>query len=312
MRILQGLPASPGVAIGEALIIDDEGFRIPRRYIQPDGVAEELHRLEKAVDAVGREIQRNSTDVTQQLGEQYGAIFAAHLQLLRDPSLQSELTAHIRDERYTSEYAVRTTLHRYANAFRQLGNAYLAERAHDILDIERSLLRQLLGESRRELSRLASPAILLAHDLTPSETATLRRGAVLGFATEMGGANSHTAIVAKGLEIPAVVGLGDFLTELAEGDRLIVDGDHGRVIVNPDEDTLSQYRHEVEQHRSRVVQLGALRDLPAQTADGVGIELHANIEFPRDVQTCLERGANGIGLYRTEFLYLGAESEPTE
>jgi phosphotransferase system enzyme I (PtsI) len=312
MRILQGISASPGVAIGEALIIDDEGFRIPRRYVQRDAVVDELGRLNHAMEAVASEMIRNRDAISRQLGEQYGAIFAAHLQMLRDPQFCRELESLIRDQHHSPEYAVRKTLRRYAGIFQRLGNSYLAERAHDILDIERSLLRQLLGESRGELGQIASPVIVLAHDLSPSETAMLDRRFVLAFATERGGASGHTAIVAKGLEIPAVVGLGDFLAELGGGDRLIVDGDHGRVILQPDDETLSRFQREVEQHRARDVQLTALRDLPAQTADAVRVQLHANIEFPREVNACMERGSDGIGLYRTEFLYLGSSSEPAE
>jgi phosphotransferase system enzyme I (PtsI) len=153
---------------------------------------------------------------------------------------------------------------------------------------------------------------VLAHNLTPSETAKLDPRFVLGFATEIGGPGSHTAIVAKGLEIPAVVGMGQFLTDISGGDVVIVDGDHGQVILNPDEPTLIRYRTEVEHHRSQAAEWSVLRDLPAMTTDGTEIQLGANIEFPHEVATCLERGADLIGLYRTEFLYLGTDDEPTE
>jgi len=312
MRTLQGIAVSPGVAIGEALIVDTEGFRIPRRFVMRDAVDDELQRLDNAVDAVGTEIERKRDAVTKQLGEQYGAIFAAHLQMLRDPSLHREIEDLIRNRHYSPEYAVSRTLRRFAKVFQDLDSVYLAERAHDIFDIERSLLARLLGERREELTHVTSPVVVLAHNLTPGETASLDRKFVLGFVTEIGGAGGHTAIVAKGLEIPAVVGIGPFLTELSGGEVVIVDGDHGCVILQPDEETLARYQHEAEEHRTLAVQLKELRDLPAETTDGVRIALHANIEFPREVQTCLDRGADGIGLYRTEFLYLGATSEPTE
>ncbi len=313
MQTLQGIAASPGVAIGEALIVDNEGFRIPRRFVTRDAVDEELQRLDNAIEAAAAEIARNHETISQQLGDHYGAIFSAHLLMLRDARLRDELEQEIRQHHCSPEYAVSRTLRRYAKVFQNLHGTYLAERAHDIFDIERSLLSKLLGERREELAHLASPAVILAHNLTPSETANLDRRFVLGFATELGGASGHTAIVAKGLEIPAVVGIGGYLADVAGGDLVIVDGDHGRIILNPDQATLQRYQDEVEEHRSLAVRLEReLRDLPAMTRDGVSLSLQANIEFPWEVDVCVERGADGIGLYRTEFLYLGVAAEPTE
>jgi phosphotransferase system enzyme I (PtsI) len=188
----------------------------------------------------------------------------------------------------------------------------MAEKATDILDIEKRLLRSLLGRRREEISSLTSPVLVLAHNLTPSEAANLDRQFVRGFVTEVGGPGSHTAIVAQGLEIPAVVGIGPFLTDVSGGDLVIVDGDHGQVILQPDDETLARYRRDEEQHKTHEVELATLRDLPAITADGVRIELCGNIEFPYEVRHCLSRGADGIGLYRTEFLFLGVETPPDE
>ena len=313
MQTIQGIAASPGVAIGEALIVDNEGFRIPRRFVPRDALDDEMRRLDNAIESAAAEIARNRDTISQQLGEQYGAIFSAHLQMLRDSRLHEELEQEIRQHHYSPEYVVSQTLRRYAEVFQNLDGSYLAERAHDIFDIERTLLSKLLGERREVLAHLTSPAVILAKNLTPGETANLDRRFVLGFATESGGASGHTAIVAKGLEIPAVVGIGAFLADVSGGESIIVDGDHGRIILDPNEPTLERYRHEVEQHRMLAVRLEReLRDLPAITTDGVPISLQANIEFPWEVDVCLERNADGIGLYRTEFLYLGVDSEPTE
>jgi phosphotransferase system enzyme I (PtsI) len=312
MQALQGIAVSPGVSIGEALVVDNEGFRIPRRFVTRDAVEDELCRLKQAMEAVGREIEANRDAIAQKLGSQYGGIFSAHLEMLRDPRLQNEVEQLIRQRNYSPEYAVSRSLRRYAKVFQSLGSGYMAERAHDIFDIEKRLLWALLGQRREELSHLTSPVIVLAHNLTPSETANLDRQFVLGFATEIGGASGHTAIVAEALEIPAVVGVGRFLADVSGGERVIVDGDQGRVILRPDATTLQQYQAEVEQHRTLASTLKALHDLPAQTADGVRIALYANIEFPLEVDACLERGADGIGLYRTEFLYLGSDTEPSE
>ena len=312
MQKLQGIAVSPGVAIGEALVMDNEGFRIPRRFVTRDAVEDELERLEAAIEAACTEIAHNREAVSRELGEKYGAIFEAHLQMLQDSRLRSELHEMIRERHYSPEYAVSRTLRRYAQVFQRLESSYLAERASDIFDIEKRLLRHLLGRRREGLSHLSSPVLILASNLTPSETANLDRAFVRGFATELGGPGSHTAIVAEALEIPAVVGIGPFLAEVSGGDTVIIDGDEGVVVLQPDEETLARYRTEVEEKTSMAARLETLRDLPAETADGVSIELFGNIEFPYEVEHCVDRGAAGIGLYRTEFLYLGSSEEPNE
>ena len=312
MQKLQGIAVSPGVAVGEALVMDNEGFRIPRRFVARDSVEDELERLKRAMDAASEEITRNRDAVSRELGEKYAAIFEAHLQMLQDSRLRSEIDKLISQNHYSPEYAVSRTLRRYAQVFQKLQSQYLAERANDIFDIEKRLLRNLLGRRREGISRLTSPVLILAHNLTPSETANLDRRFVKGFVTEVGGPGSHTAIVAEGLGIPAVVGTGPFLAEVSGGDLVIIDGDKGLVILHPDEETVARYRHEAEEIRTLAARLETLRELPAETADGVRIELYGNIEFPYEVDHCIERGADGVGLYRTEFLYLGAESEPDE
>ena len=292
--------------------MDNEGFRIPRRFVARDAVEDELDRLDRAIEAASAEIEKNRDRVAAQLGDQYGAIFSAHLQMLRDPHLRSELETMIRDRHYMPEYAVSRVLRGYAKVFQSIEGHYLAERANDIFDIEKRLLRNLLGRRRQELSQLTSPVLILAHNLTPSEAANLNRQFVRGFVTEIGGPGSHTAIVAEAMGIPAVVGTGLFLTDVSGGEMVIIDGDQGLVILNPDEETIARYQHEAEEHRTLAAKLETLRDLPAETADGTRIELLGNIEFPYEVQQCLERGCAGIGLYRTEFLFLGSDVEPTE
>lgn len=312
MRKLQGIAVSPGVAIGEALVMDNEGFRIPRRFVSRDAVEDELERLDNAITAASDEIGRSRDAVSQKLGEKYAAIFEAHRQILDDTKLRSDLEEMIRQRHYSPEYAVSRTLRRYAKVLQDLESHNLAERATDIFDVERRLLRNLLGRSREEISHLTSPVLVLAHNLTPSETAKLDPKFVKGFVTEVGGPGGHTAILAEGLGIPAVVGTGPFLAEVSGGEVVVIDGDQGLVVLGADEETIARYRHEVEEHRSLAARLESLRDLPAETADGVRIELLGNIEFPYEVDHCLDKGADGVGLYRTEFLYLGAESEPDE
>ncbi|MGC3966029.1 MAG: phosphoenolpyruvate--protein phosphotransferase [Pirellulales bacterium] len=312
MQKLQGIAVSPGVAIGEAFVLDNEGFRIPRRFVARDAVDSELERLAQAFDQTRSQIERHRDTVSRELGAQYAAIFEAHLQMLADPQLRAELDESIRTRHYAPEYAVSRVMRRYSKVFRSLDNSFLAERSNDIVDIERRLLRELLGKPREEITNLTSPVLVLAYNLTPSETAALDRKFVLGFATEIGGAAGHTAIVAEGMEIPAVVGIGPFLNDVSGGDLVIVDGNSGTVILQPDEETIARYRFEAEQDRTRHAKLEKLRDLPSQTLDGTKIELMGNIEFPNEAPHCLERAVDGIGLYRTEFLYLGSEGVPDE
>lgn len=311
MERLQGIAVSPGVAIGEALVMDNEGFRIPRRFLPRDAVEDELERLDQAIASATAEIERNRDRVAEQLGAQYGAIFSAHVQMLNDAGLRAKLEEMIRQRHYSPEYSVSRVLRHYAKVFQSLEGP-MPERANDIFDIEKRVLRHLLGRRREELGHIMSEVLVLAHNLTPSETSNLNPKFVRGFVTETGGPGSHTAIVAEALGIPAVVGTGPFLTEVSGGETVIIDGDQGLVILHPDEETIARYRHEVDQQRSQAIKLEALRDLPAQTLDGVRVQLLGNIEFPYEVEQCKERGSDGIGLYRTEFLFLAGDDQPTE
>mgnify|MGYP001210356808 FL=1 len=311
MLKLQGIAVSSGVTIGEALVLDSEGFRIPRRFVARSAVDTELQRLSNAIAESTAEIKKNRDAVREELGEQYAAIFDAHLAMLHDQRLQEELTSAVRERNWWPEYAVSRTLRRYAKVFQKLDN-HIAQRAHDIYDIEKSLLRNLLGQRRETLASISEPVVILAHNLTPSETANLDRRFVKGFATELGGPGSHTAIVAEGLEIPAVVGIGPFLADVSGGEPVILDGNQGVVILQPDEETIARYRLEAEVAETVAASLGQLRDLPAETVDGVRVQIRGNIEFPEEVEQCKRRGSDGIGLYRTEFLYLTSQHEPSE
>jgi len=312
MMRFQGIAVSSGVAIGKAVVIGQDVFSIPSQYVAADAVEQEISRFHQAVETAAKAIERNRDLVTQELGPKSGAIFQAHLEILRDQKIHADIERLIREKQYSLERACTEVLRRYADVFRRLPNPEFAERAYDVVDIERQLLRALLGEPRRSLSHLTSPAILLARNLTPSEVANLDRKMIKGFVTELGGPTSHTAIVAQGLGIPAVVGTGPFLAEVAGGDTVIVDGDRGIVIVHPDEETLREYDQEVRSIQAFTAELEKLHDLPAVTLDGTPINIYGNIEFPHEAVLCLKHGAEGIGLYRTEFLYLGRSDLPSE
>lgn len=312
MQIKHGIAVSPGVAIGHAFVLGVEDFRVPQHYVSVAAADSEVIRLRCALENVAREMVANEALAAKHLGKQYAAIFGAHLQFLRDPKLLTEIEQRIRDLHQSPEFAATQVLRRYAKELQNLGNTYLAERAADIFDLERSLLRSLLGEQREELSHLTVPVVVLAHNLTPSETANLNRHYVQAFVTEVGGSTSHTAILAGALEIPAIVGVGDFLTDVSGGEMVIVDGDEGKIILAPDDETLRQYEATQVRIRSKAERLQSRGERPAETRDGTRIYIYGNIEFPEEAEHCRTRGADGIGLYRTEFLYLGATRERTE
>lgn len=312
MKVFSGIAVSPGVVSGPAMVLGSENFRIPRKFVNRDAVDAELQRFHLALDQVCNDIKGNEQLVSSQLGSQYGAIFSAHLQMAQDPRLIREVESLIREQSRSPEFAVSRVLRSYAEQLQKLGDRYLSERALDIFDLEKRLLRKLLGVSREELQNLTEPVIILAHDLTPGETATLNTKYVLGFATEVGGHTSHTAILAGALEIPAIVGMGRCLAEISGGETVILDGDHGQVIIDPDEGSLTKV-HDTQARSQRVRErLGQMGSLPAETQDGERVTIFGNIEFPEEVRQCIKRGADGIGLYRTEFLFLSGDREPSE
>jgi phosphotransferase system enzyme I (PtsI) len=232
--------------------------------------------------------------------------------LIEDPALIREIEGLIREHKHAAEYAVSRVIRRHVKALESLDRSHFAHRSADLFDIEKSILRNLLGERRELLQHLKEPVVVVAHDLTPSETAALNPRLVHAFVTEAGGRASHTAIMAGVLQIPAVVGVGKFLTDVSGGDEIIVDGNRGFLILNPDDETRDRYEQTRLSFHDFESGLTQLRDLPAETRDGVRVVLLGNIEFPEEARHCLERGAGGVGLYRTEFLYLNKQTDPTE
>ncbi|MCA9089949.1 MAG: phosphoenolpyruvate--protein phosphotransferase [Planctomycetaceae bacterium] len=319
MLIKHGIAVSPGIAIAQPMVLGVEDYRIPRQTIDHssarsphDATAAEVQRLRAALDKLSDEIAANEALAAEHLGKEAAAIFAAHLLLTRDPKLAQEIEKLIREANHSAEYASSQVLRRYAKSLQNLGNSYLAERAADIFDLERGLLRHLLGEQREDLAHLTAPVVVLAHNLTPSETAGLSREHVKAFVTEVGGATSHTAILAGALEIPALVGVGSFLADASGGELVIVDGNLGQLIIDPDKDTLARYEQIRSLQQSRQQLLRTSGEGIASTNDGVRILVQGNIEFPEEAAHASARGADGIGLYRTEFLYMGGLRERTE
>jgi phosphotransferase system enzyme I (PtsI) len=313
MITLRGIPVSPGVAIGPALVLDSEGVRIPQRRVPPEQVECEVTRLHSALAAAAFEANQTQRDITARLGAKYGSIFAAHALIFEDPAFLADLDALVRSERFSAEYAVSRAVRDLVKAFEKEGEGtFLAWRAADLFDIEKRILKHLLGGRREPLQDLKEPVVVLARDLTPSETAVLDKNKVFAFATEHGGRTSHTAIIANAMELPAVVGLGHFLNDVSSGDTVIVDGAEGVLILEPEPAVEAQYRKARDTRLSRSGYWVVERNLPSVTADGTPIELLGNIEFPDEATACTARGAAGVGLYRTEFLYVGRDSDPSE
>ena len=315
METKRGIPVSPGVGIGPAFIMEGEGMRITRKFVMPDEVHREIERFDKALAHSRREIDELAEKLRNKLDNGYKVsdIFQMHLHILDDPRLREQVLGLISNRLFTPEYAVNQVLRRHRKSLEEAGDTYLLQRVRDFDDIEQRLLRNLLGELREDFAHLAKPVVVVARDLTPSQTVSFDREKVLAIATEAGGRTSHTAILARALGIPAVVGVMELGSVVSGGDTVVVDGGQGTVIVGPDE--LTRRRYEARGHDLEVIEekiAAEFCNLPAITRDGHRVSIEANIEFPNEVASIFQHGAEGVGLYRTEFLYHTAENPPDE
>lgn len=312
MEILKGIGVSPGVVVCSAVILEAEDYRIPQRFVPRGQVRAEVHRLRQAsLDAIEEvtHLQGAQADIWD---SRIKDIFAVHLHFLRDRSLRRKITDLITEHCYTAEYAVSNILRDIAKHFSQADDAYISERVSDIYDIEKRLLRHLIGKRQEELAHSNEPVVVIAHDLTPTQTASFDKRYVKGLATDAGGRTSHTAIVARSMGIPAVVALGQVTELVASGDTVIVDGHRGTLVINPDQATLDEYKTLEAEFIEFEHELDELAGLEAVTTDGSRIYLLGNIEFPYEADITLQKGGDGIGLYRTEFLYMDVDREPSE
>jgi phosphotransferase system enzyme I (PtsI) len=312
MEIKKGIGVSPGVVIATAVVLDAEDYRIPAKNVSAEEVSGELQKLGQAFDDSLAEVNSLRDSTAAQLGRDIAAIFDFHRSVLTQAQLREQIAGLITQRSYSAAYAVRETLRGYQRRFLNMQDQLLRERFRDVRDIERRLLRHLCGPTGQELSQITEPTIIIAHDLTPSQSANLAQTRVAGVAMDAGGLTSHTAIVVRSMGIPAVMGLNDISAAVSNSDTVILDGTEGLVIIRPDRETLAEYRVEEERIHAIATGLSELRDKPAVTLDGVKTTLLSNIEFPYEARTCIDKGAEGIGLYRTEFLYLKSEKEPTE
>lgn len=308
--MIRGIAASPGVVFGRAFIHGEEELRIVEADIEESKVEEEVERFQEAVEKARREYGKVQKKIAMEIGREKARLFDVHLMLLEDAI--GETVQRIREEKKNAEFAFFQALGNVMQALLSTGDGHLRERVADIKDVKKRVLKNLMETEKQTLKKLDSPIIIVARDLTPSDTALLDRRKVLGFATDLGGRTSHAAIVARSLGVPAVVGLKEVSRRTRQGDLLILDGINGIVYINPDEETLNLYRRERERFLQRERELLSFRDLPATTLDGRTVELAANIELPEEIDSAIYHGAQGIGLYRTEYLYLARPSLPSE
>jgi len=309
--LVRGLGVSPGIVIGRVLIIDDDLRKPSQRMVRKEDWPAEVARLEDAVARAIADIKGVYAEAERQIGKETAAIFLFHIGMLSDKTLLEQFCGRIEKDLVCAEYAVTQTLSEMADKFRKTGNTVFATKVNDIEDLATRLLRHLQGQSgkRREIDE---GTVILARDLTPSQTIGFDRQKVVGFATDLGGMTSHTAIIAKALDIPAVVGCKTLLRMARDGQSIILDGERGQVLLDPDEATLAEYRRLIEQRRLFHVSLDELVDLPSVTVDGTQIKIVGNIELPDEISKVLRSGGQGVGLYRTEYLYLMGNQEPTE
>jgi phosphoenolpyruvate-protein phosphotransferase len=308
----EGAGVSPGVACGKIHVVRDDLDDVVRYRIAPSQVADEIGRFETALIQTRMQILEMQQRIAESIGAKDAAIFDAHLLVVEDRTLIDEVLRKLETDLCNVEWVFQEVATRYAETLNKIDDPYLRERALDIQDVTKRVIRNLQGKAPKTFLALSEAHILVAHNLTPSDTASINRANVLGVATDLGSRTSHTAILARSLNIPAIVGLHDITGKLETGQRVLLDGSDGLLIVNPGPQTIAHYA-EIESRRAKVVaKLKELRTTRSTTRDGRHIVLSANIELPEDVEAVSANGAEGIGLYRTEFLYLNRNTLPTE
>ncbi|PYJ01935.1 MAG: phosphoenolpyruvate--protein phosphotransferase [Verrucomicrobia bacterium] len=308
----EGAGVSPGIALGKVHVVRDEFDEVVRYPIASSQVPDEIGRFETALIQTRMQILEMQQRIAESIGAKDAAIFDAHLLVVEDRTLIDEVLRKLETDLCNVEWVFQEVATRYAETLNKIDDPYLRERALDIQDVTKRVIRNLQGKAPKTFIPLDEPHILVTHNLTPSDTASIDRANVLGIATDLGSRTSHTAILARSLNIPAIVGLHDITAKLETGQQVLLDGNDGWLILDPMPETLAQYA-KIESRRARVTaQLKELRETTSTTRDGRHIVLSANIELPEDVDAVKANGAEGIGLYRTEFLYLNRPTLPTE
>lgn len=307
--MLKGIAASSGITIAKAYKLETPQITIEKKDSNPQ---EEIEKFKDALAASRKDIETIKERATGKLSDEELEIFDAHLMVVDDPAMSDEVISMIENEKVNAEYALDVVSNNYISMFESLDDEYMRERAADIKDVTTRIKYHILGVDVADLSLIDQEVIVVAHDLTPSDTAQLDKKFTKGFATEIGGRTSHSAIMARSLEIPAVVGIASVMSEVKHGDLLILDALKGQLIVNPDEKTIEQYQEKAEKYQKEVAALKVLKDKETITTDGHKVEIVGNIGTPDDVAGVIDNGGEGVGLYRTEFLYMNSTELPTE
>lgn len=309
-EILKGIAASSGIAIGKAFLMTEPDLTVTKSTVT--NKEEEITRFHEAVNAAKLELQKIRDRAEVDLGTENAAIFDAHLLVLSDPELLGAVESKVNDEAVNAETALQETADTLIVMFEQLDNEYMRERAADIRDVTKRVIARLLEVEVPNIGLIDEEVIIISKDLAPSDTAQLNRAFAKGFTTDMGGRTSHSAIMARSLEIPAVVGTKNATSAIKQGDLIVVDGDNGEVLINPPTDVVESYVEKRNEQEAEKKQLSLLKNKKTITLDGIQVEVAANIGTPKDVESVLENGGEGVGLYRTEFLYMERDTLPTE
>ena len=311
-KVFKGIAASPGISIGMAAVLTRETLEFPRKEISPNQVKKEIKRFQEALQVTRDQLESIRKRVLNRLGEKAAELFDAHLLILEDKIVIDEAISRIREELRNAEWVYFEIMQDFHDSMSGIDDEYLRERGVDILDVKRRVLRNLTGRRSLSVTDLKGMRIIVSHQLTPSQMVMMDRNAVLGLAVDLGGKTSHTVILARGLEKPAVVGMKKFSDHVKDGDRLIIDGTKGSVILHPSKESLLKYRELQEKYQKFQHALLPIKELPAKTLDGHEVRLAANIDLPGEVESALAHGANGVGLFRTEYIYLKKAEFPSE
>ena len=312
MFVLKGVGASPGVAIGPAVILPGDSFAVTRQYVDPSEVKAELSKMKTAMDKTMRELDSCEKKVLATLGQEYAQLMSTHKLILQDPSLHDSVRKKIKDEHLSAQAAIFLTLQELAASFDKIEDPFFKERRNDVFDVGKRLAKNLEADKGEFLASIKKPSILIAHTLYPSDTINLQENQVLGFCTDIGGKTSHTAILAQSLKMPAVVGLSSAAKQVQKDDTVIVDGDNGLLIINPDRYTLANYKKIQRENKKAEALLKTINHLPVITQDGHPLKLFVNYDPRTDTKENKKLITDGLGLLRTEFLFMNTPTPPSE
>lgn len=309
---LKGIGVSPGIVVFKSLLLTPQTDKAIQRSITPEEVPLEIARFEEALIATHEQIKHIQKQVAEVLGDEHASIFDAHILVVDDRTFIEDVIRAIKKDLINAEPVLQTVANRYADMLSKVQDSYLSERAADIRDVTKRILANLAGETLDQMKKIKEPCVVVAHDLSPSDTASIDKENVKAFITDLGSSTSHTAIMAKALEVPAVVGLHNITAVVNYGDPVLIDGAKGLVFVNPSKERIEEYRIRAEGQEQIISELAQLRDKPPETKDGYLVPITANIELLAELDGVDARGAKGIGLFRTEFLFLGSSTLPGE